>query len=342
MANRKRLARACALALLLAAVAACGAAYYCVLAPNTSAAVVHVPRGCAVEQLYDTLRARGCVRDMRALRLVARLKRFVDRDVPAGRYEVREGMSNNQLVNMFRAGLQQPVTFTFNNVRSVEQLADVASRRFAFTAEEFMAVADDPSVQAKLGFDSATFPALFIPNTYEMYWSTSPLGFLRRMRREYDRFWNDSRLAKARAMDLTPVEVATLASIVEEETAKPSEFPVIAGVYVNRLRRGMKLDACPTVKYAIGDFTLTRVLDRHIAVDSPYNTYKHAGLPPGPIRIASPQVIDAVLDYQRHDYLYFCAKSDFSGYHHFSRTLSQHNAHARAYQRELNRRRIWK
>lgn len=338
--KRKRIA-AWGIAALLVVLAACGAAYYCVFSPNTSRAVVHIPRGCTVEQLYDTLRAHACVRDMATLRWVARLKRYAPRTVRPGRYEVREGMSNNQLVNMFRAGLQQPVTFTFNNLRTVEELAEVASRQFDFTAEEFMAVVNDSAVQAELGFNANTIAALFLPNTYEMYWSVSPLGFLRRMRREYDRFWNSARLAKAREAGLTPVEVATLASIVEEETAKPSEFPVIAGVYVNRLRRGMKLDACPTIKYALGDFTITRILDRHIAVDSPYNTYKHAGLPPGPIRIASIQVIDAVLDYQHHDYLYFCAKSDFSGYHNFSRTLRQHNAYARDYQRELNRRHIW-
>ena len=149
-------------------------------------------------------------------------------------------------------------------------------------------------------------------------------------------------MEKAQKLGLSPVEVTTLASIVEEETAKAEEYPVIAGVYINRLKRGMKLDACPTIKYALGDFTITRVLDKHMDIDSPYNTYKHAGLPPGPIRIASIQVVDAVLNCQHHDYLYFCAKSDFSGYHNFSRTLRQHNAYAREYHRELNRRHIWK
>lgn len=326
---------------LLAAIAG-GAAYYCVFAPNASQAIVYVPRGCTVEQLYDSLRSQECVRNMETLRLVARLKKYADRIVCPGRYEVHEGMNNNQLVNMFRAGSQQPISFTFNNIRTIEELAEMAAKQFDFSKEEFMEAASDSAIQAELGFNAQTIIALFLPNTYEMYWSTSPINFLKRMKREYDRFWNASRCAKALELGLSPVEVTTLASIVEEETAKSEEYPVIAGVYVNRLKRGMKLDACPTIKYALGDFTITRILDEYMEVNSPYNTYKHAGLPPGPIRITSIQVIDAVLNSQRHDYLYFCAKSDFSGYHNFSRTLRQHNAYAREYHRELNRRRIWK
>lgn len=327
---------------LLLALAACGAAYYCIFSSNTSQAIVYVPRNCPVEQLYDSLRSHACVHNMGTLRLVAKLKRYAGGTVRPGRYEVRKGMNNNQLINMFRGGLQQPISFTFNNVRSVEELAEKASSQFNFTKEEFMAAVNDSATQAELGFDAHSISALFLPNTYKMYWSTSPLNFLKRMKREYDRFWNGRRLEKAQKLGLSPVEVTTLASIVEEETAKAEEYPVIAGVYINRLKRGMKLDACPTIKYALGDFTITRVLDKHMDIDSPYNTYKHAGLPPGPIRIASIQVVDAVLNCQHHDYLYFCAKSDFSGYHNFSRTLRQHNAYAREYHRELNRRHIWK
>lgn len=317
-------------------------AYRYILAPNTSSGIVYIHPGCTMEQWYDSLRIKNLVQNTNSLRMVALLKRYNPDTIRSGRYEIREGMNNNQLINMFRAGLQQPIAFTFNNIRTVEELADIAADHFNFTRDEFLATVKDPEMQARLGFDSTTIIALFRPNTYEMYWDTTPEEFLLRMKREYDRFWTPARQEKARQAQLTPVEVITLASIIEEETIKAEEYPIIAGVYINRLHRGIKLDACPTLKFALGDFTINRILDKHLEVESPYNTYKYAGLPPGPIRITSIQVIDGVLNYQHHDYLYFCAKSDFSGYHNFSRTLRQHNAYAAEYHRELNRRRIWK
>ena len=324
---------------LLAAIVI-GAACYCIFAPNTREATILLPPGATVSQLVDSLRRHDAIKNTGTLHLVARLKRYTGK-TPAGKYLVRQGMNNNELINMFRSGQQAPVSFTFNNIRTVEQLAEVAARHFNFTAEELLSATRDTALLRELGCTPPTLPAIFIPNTYQIYWNTSPANFLRRMKREYDAFWNADRLRLAEAANLTPVQVITLASIVEEETARADEYPIIAGVYMNRLRRGMKLDACPTIKYVLGDFTITRVLDRYTRIESPYNTYLHAGLPPGPIRVTSPQVIDAVLHYQHHDYLYFCARADFSGRHHFSRTLRQHNAYAREYHRELNRRRVW-
>lgn len=318
--------------------------YYYVFYPNTSVkddGILYVENHQRASDVLDSLRSKGYIRNTSSLLLVAKLKKYTSA-VKSGRYRIREGMSNNELINMLRSGNQSPVRFTFNNIRTLEELAESASHQLNFSAEDLLNLLNDTNKVAELGFTSATIIAMFVPNTYEMYWNISAEDFLKRMCKEYHQFWNETRLKKAEEIDLTPLEVITLASIIEEETVKREEYPVIAGVYLNRLKKGMKLDACPTLKFALGDFTINRILDRYLEIDSPYNTYKYAGLPPGPIRVASCQVIDGVLNHQRHDYLYFCAKSDFSGYHHFSRTLRQHNAYAKEYHRELNRRKIWK
>lgn len=198
----------------------------------------------------------------------------------------------------------------------------------------------DSTYCAQIGYSTETLPCLFIPNTYEVYWTMTPEAFVKRMQKEHDRFWNEERKAKAQSIGLTPEEVATLASIVEEETANNAEKPMVAGLYINRLHADMPLQADPTVKFALQDFGLRRILHTHLETDSPYNTYKHTGLPPGPIRIPSIQGIESVLNYTRHNYLYMCAKEDFSGTHNFAATFSQHLANARKYQQELNRRKI--
>jgi UPF0755 protein len=183
---------------------------------------------------------------------------------------------------------------------------------------------------------------MFIPNTYEFWWNTDAESFFKRMYKEYDRFWNHERTGRARDINFKPNEVITLASIIVNETNKEDEYRRIAGVYINRLNQGILLQADPTVKFALGNFEKQRILNSDILFDSPYNTYMYAGLPPGPISIPTVKAIDAVLRYEKHDYLYFCAKEDFSGYHNFARTLEQHNKNARSYQRELNRRKILK
>ena len=198
----------------------------------------------------------------------------------------------------------------------------------------------DSTYCAQIGYSTETLPCLFIPNTYEVYWTMTPEAFVKRMQKEHDRFWNKERKAKAQSIGLTPEEVVTLASIVEEETANNAEKPMVAGLYMNRLHAEMPLQADPTVKFALQDFGLRRILHAHLETESPYNTYKHTGLPPGPIRIPSIQGIESVLNYTRHDYLYMCAKEDFSGTHNFAATFTQHLANARKYQQELNRRKI--
>jgi UPF0755 protein len=321
-----------------------GAGYYHLFSPNITVrdkGIFHVLPRSTFQQVVDTLRSRGYIKNSSTLLRAARLKRY-DRNVKSGRYRLKDGMNNNEVINLLRSGVQTPVSFTFNNVRTLEELADVIARQLPITSDEFLSRVNDPERVKELGFTPSTILAMFLPNTYELYWTTTATEFIQRMHKEYQRFWNEQRLAKAREMGLTPLEVSTLASIIEEESNKRDEYSTIAGVYVNRLKRGMKLDACPTLKFILGDFTLSRVLDKYTKIDHPYNTYLHAGLPPGPIRITSIQVIDSVLNYKKHDYLFFCARSDFSGYHHFSRTLRQHNAHAREYHKELDKRKIWK
>lgn len=321
-----------------------GIGYYYVFSPNTVVTddgILYIRDSNSVVQVFETLRSRGYIKNPNTLSSVAKLKKFSS-SVKSGKYKIRDGMNNNELVNMFRVGNQVPVHFTFNNMRTIEEFANEAQEELAVSKDELMALLTDSDVLAELGFNSNTILAMFIPNTYEIYWNIPAMDLLKRMKKEYARFWNENRMAKAREIGLSPEEVITLASIIEEETVKAEEYPVIAGVYMNRLNKGIKLDACPTLKFVLGDFTISRILDRHMQIDSPYNTYMYAGLPPGPIRMASIKVIDSVLNYQKHDYLFFCAKSDFSGYHNFSRTLRQHNAYAREYHRELNKRKIWK
>jgi UPF0755 protein len=185
-------------------------------------------------------------------------------------------------------------------------------------------------------------PSLFIPNTYSLYWTTTPAGFLFRMKYEYDKFWNDARKLKAKLAGLTADQVSTLASIVQEESNKNDEKPVIAGVYLNRLRNNWPLQADPTIRFALADYTIRRILTAHLSVDSPYNTYLNTGLPPGPINFPEISSLEAVLNYRVHDYFYFCAKEDFSGYHNFAKSLSEHNRNAQKYQAAMNKLKVYK
>ena len=207
---------------------------------------------------------------------------------------------------------------------------------------EILDLFSDENMILEFGFNTETFRAMFIPNTYEFYWTTSADEFAKRMKTEYDRFWDKSRKAKAEEIGLSPEEVIILASIVQSETIKKDELETVAGLYINRLKKDIRLQADPTIKYAVGDYSLKRVLTKHLEIDSPYNTYKNVGLPPGPIAFPEITTIDAVLNYEKHKYLYMCAKEDFSGYHNFAQTLSQHNRNAAKYRKALDKKRIYK
>ncbi len=257
-----------------------------------------------------------------------------------GKYAIDPGISSIDLINRLRRGQQTPTRITFNNVRFLDDLAKRLDEQLMLTADDILTRLTDPAYCDSLGFNTETIRAMFIPNTYEVYWNISPDRLLTRMKKEYDTFWNDDRKTKAEKIGLTPIEVAILASIVEEETAVADEYPIVAGLYINRLHRGMLLQADPTVKYAVGDFMLQRILYAHLEIDSPYNTYIYPGLPPGPLRIPTIQSLNAVLNYTKHNYLYMVAKEDFSGRHNFASTLTEHNNNANRYRAELNRRNI--
>ena len=257
-----------------------------------------------------------------------------------GHYVLKPGMSVIEVARMLKLGLQTPVRVTINNVRTPAQLAGKLARQIEADSATIVGALTDPATARKAGLDSVTLFSMFIPDTYEFYWTVSPAQFIERMRREYDRFWTPQRDAKRQRSGLSRLEVMTLASIVYEETRQSDEMPRIAGVYINRLRKGWPLQADPTVKYALQEFGLRRILHRHLKYPSPYNTYINKGLPPSPICMPGRNAIDAVLDFERHDYMFFCARPTFDGYHDFARTLREHNANARAYSAELNRRKI--
>lgn len=276
------------------------------------------------------------LKDMNSFEWVAKKKRY-DAKVKPGRYKILDGMNNNELVNKLRSGKQDPVRVIIQNVRTPEELAGKIAAQVEGDSISVLALFRDPDYLREFGTSPATVFTLFIPNTYEFFWNTTPDQFIRRMNKERRKFWNNERLTKMSQEGLDIPGVITLASILEKETAMNTEKPVIAGVYMNRLRKNWPLQADPTLIFAWNDYSIKRVLNRHKDIDSPYNTYEHTGLPPGPICLPSVSSIDAVLNYDHHAYMYFCAKDDLSGYHNFSVTLAEHNRNAVRYQEALKR-----
>jgi UPF0755 protein len=308
---------------------------------DNKATTIYIKDTSTYRQAMDSVKAHLLINDPKIFNWIAEKKNYPQLVKP-GRYVFEKDLSYTGLINLLRSGRQNPVNITFSKVRTLSDLAGKVGGRIEADSAEIIAFLDDPENYINDGFTKENVISVFIPDTYEFFWNTSAKGFYSRMLKEYRKFWTDERLAKAKAVKLTPVEVAILASIIDDEVAKPDEKPRIAGVYLNRLRRGIPLQACPTIKYALNDWTITRVLKAYLKVDSPYNTYKHYGFPPGPIGCPTIEGIDAVLNAEKHDYLYFAAKADFSGYHNFSRTLTEHNRYAALYQKELNKRKIFK
>jgi UPF0755 protein len=303
--------------------------------------VIYIPTGSSYEQILDTLESKLVIKNRKVLEWVAKKKNYPGLIKP-GRYIIDKDLTYNGLINLLRSGRQTPVRITFNNIRTLNQLAGRIGNQIEADSSQIINFLSADSNFSSAGFTKDNIIALFIPNTYEFYWNTDAIRLYIRMLKEYRLFWDDQRLKKAKEKGLDPKEVAILASIIDDEVAIPDEKPRIAGVYLNRLKRGIPLQACPTIKFALNDFTITRVLYKHLQTDSPYNTYKYRGFPPGPIGCPSIEGIDAVLNAEEHDYLYFAAKADFSGYHNFSRTLAGHNHYAALYQKELNKRKIFK
>ena len=304
-------------------------------------AYIFIPTNANYKDVTNILYANNIIINRSSFEWVAEKKNYANHVKP-GRYKIKANMSNNALVNLLRSGKQEPIMLVFNKVRVKERFAGIIANQIELDSANFVKKLYNSSYLKKYGKSVETALTLFIPNTYEFYWNTTVDEFMERMNVEYKHFWNSSRLKKAKKLNMTPDEVTILASIVEEETIKNDEKPEVAGVYLNRIRKGMRLQADPTVKYAVGDFGIKRILNKHLQVDSPYNTYRHAGLPPGPICIPTISSIDAVLNYTKHNYIYFCAKDDFSGYHAFAKTLKQHNKNAERYRSALNRNRIYR
>ncbi len=268
------------------------------------------------------------------------LNYVLDAKPRTGHYAILPGETVWDVYRKLRNGLQTPVNITIPQCRTMDMLAGHISRRLMLDSTQLADAFRDTSFCASLGYTPQTLPALFIPNTYQMWWNIPMDKFMERMKKENANFWDSERSAKATNIGLSHEEVITLASIVDEETAYIPEMPKVAGMYIRRIQIGMPLQADPTVKFALGDFSLHRIYHAHLQVESPYNTYLNKGLPPGPIRIPSIKAIDAVLNHEQHGYLYMCAKEDFSGSHNFARSYSEHMANARRYSRALNARGI--
>jgi len=297
--------------------------------------LIVIEPGTTFDQLRDMLYEEHIVHDVVSFSFIAKLLSY-DQAVKPGLYEIKKDMNNLDAIRLLRAGVQTTVMVRFSNARLLTDLAESITRNINLGEEGFLKAVNDFVETNDEGFNHQNIISMFIPNSYEMYYTVSGKGLIEKMLKEYKIFWNEARTAKAAKLNLSKLEVSVLASIVQAESVKPDESKVIAGLYFNRLKQGIRLQADPTLVFASGDFGLKRVLNIHKEADSPYNTYKYAGLPPGPINMPSVKSIDAVLDYEKHDYIYMCAKEDFSGYHNFTASLTQHNANARKYQRQLS------
>ncbi len=302
---------------------------------------IYVPTHSNFQQLEEILFSKGLIVHRNNFEWWAKQKKLPGHLKP-GHYVLHDSMSNNDLIDMLRTGRQTPVNVTFNNVSDIFQLAGKIGKQIEADSASIAKLLTDSAYLASMGKTPQTVASLFIPNTYEFYWNSTANEFISRMFQESRRFWNKERKQKAEETGLSPEQVIILASIVEKETNKNDEKPKIASVYLNRLKKGWRLQADPTVVYALGNKNIKRVLNIYKNVDSPYNTYRHRGLPPGPICIPSIASIDAVLNYDPSHYLYFCAKNDLSGYHAFARTNRQHQINAKKYQQALDSLRIFK
>jgi UPF0755 protein len=284
--------------------------------------VIIIPKDATFKSVQQQLHEGRYVEDLMSFSFLARLMDY-DKTIKPGRYILKANMTNLEAIRLLRSGNQVPVEITFRNL--------------LMTPEEFKAGLIKYALGNTDGFNENNVIAMFIPNTYEVYYNISPDGLVERMLREYESFWNEERKAKAKSLGLTPIEVSILASIVQAETIIEDEALLVASLYINRLKKGMPLQADPTLKFALGDFTIKRILNVHKEIDSPYNTYMYAGLPPGPINLPERWALNAVLNHKTTNYYYMCAREDFSGYHNFSNSYSEHMRNAKRYQDALTR-----
>ncbi|QSE97853.1 endolytic transglycosylase MltG [Fulvivirga lutea] len=313
-------------------------AYQMVFSPNFlvegEKKILFIEKNETFKSLQNKLYDQNYVNDLVSFSFLAKIMDY-DTSIKPGRYAIQPNMSNIDVIRLLRTGTQTPVRITFNNIRLKEGLAPKLTENLLMNEKEFNE-AMDRFVKSNDEFNEHTIISMFIPNTYEVYYNISGDDLMKRMHKEFKNFWNDTRLAKAKELGMSPTEIMTLASIVHAESVKKSEGKTIAGLYINRLQKRIPLQADPTLVFAAKDFTIKRVLNVHKEIDSPFNTYKNAGLPPGPINMPPIHAIDAVLNYEKHNYIYMCAKEDFSGYHYFAETLREHINNANKYQRQLS------
>jgi UPF0755 protein len=300
-----------------------------------------VKTGAQLDDIFAEIRQKEILNDVGTFSQAA-AKMDLALSIKPGRYKLSKGMSNRTLINILKSGNQDAVKLKFQNIRKKEEFAAYLSKSLEPDSLSFIKLLDSAALVEKYGFTTDNIYTMFIPNTYEMYWNTTASAFFDKMQKEYLKFWTEERKRKAAALNLTPMQVTTLASIVDGEAIYDKEMPIIAGLYLNRLNKGILLQADPTVIFANDDFTVKRVTNTLLKVDSRYNTYKYAGLPPGPIMMPSIHAIDAVLNRDENKYIYMCAKEDFSGYHNFAETKAAHEINAKKYRDALNKRNIFR
>lgn len=317
--------------------------YKVYFAPNITGneSYLYIKTGATLDNVYQEIKNKDLLKDVGSFSQAA-AKMDLGAKLKPGRYKLSKGMNNRTLINHIKAGNQEPVKLKFHNIRKKDDFAGYLSKSLEADSVSFLKVLDSAALVEKYGFTTDNSYTMFIPNTYEMYWNTTPLEFFDRMQKEYDKFWTAARKQKAAALNLTPQQVTVLASIVDGEALYDKEMPIIAGLYLNRLNKGILLQADPTVIFANNDFTVKRVTGALLRTESKYNTYKYAGLPPGPIMMPSINAIDAVLSPDKNNYIYMCAKEDFSGYHAFAATKAEHEINANKYRAALNKRNIFR
>lgn len=315
--------------------------FYPVFATHpTHEGMLYVRPGMSQQQLIDTISAHyGNDYADKVKRLMA--VRDIDTQRRIGAYKVTAQMNAYDLWRALASGIQTPIKFTFNNIRDIKEFSHRAAQQLSFESHEMLDILSDSTECAAYGFTPQTIPAMLISDTYEVYWNISPHHLLTKLKASYDNFWTSERIEKAKALKLTPVEVATLASIVDSETNYAPEKGIVARLYLNRIKKGMKLQSDPTAKFAVGDYSLRRITQQHTLIASPYNTYYVYGLPPGPISMPTKATLDAVLNAPENDYIYMCAKEDFSGSHNFAVDYKNHLNNARRYRQQLDQRGIY-
>jgi UPF0755 protein len=302
---------------------------------------VYIPTGSDFTDVAAILKTKKLIDNVNDFTWLAKQMKYVNHIKP-GKYKLHNGMSNKEIIEMLRAGRQESVKLSINNIRKLDGLALLVSSKLEADSNSIVKLFNDSNYLSQHGFNNYNAISVIIPNTYEFYWNTNAEEFFERMLKEYKKFWTDNRLKMASDLGLDPKQVSVVASIVEKETRQQDEKPILAGIYLNRLEQGWKLEADPTLIYAANDFTIKRVLNVHKQINSPYNTYLNFGLPPGPICTPSIESIDAVLNRKKSNYMFFCAREDFSGYHNYASTYREHMQNARLFQAALNRRGIMK